>query len=587
MSANIVITSSKDEDTDDHKEHNELTLWDSQKKHTSRVIEILNRSYSVYDTSETGSGKTHVSLFICAAFKLKAFVVCPKSLIEMWSQKAEQYGIPCVDIMTYDKLRGTTRRINHDYLEWSNNSDAKSHERFRPSRKFLQLVKDGIYVIFDEAHRLKTPKTSTHSAGHALVNAIIASGSRSRIACLSASPYDLPAYAKSTLQILGIIPDADMYEYNRSTKSYQATGIDKAYQFCRRINPRQADEIYFKYGISRFTIDKMCNEFYTKIIKFTITSSMKKPAMKSKLDCQNLLCRVTRDSADELLKIREQLLSQLQYDPDKGIYKGERGDAMRAVMGVHKHIEFLKMKIFIRLIRAKLEYHPNSKVLVFVWYLENMGFLEKVFSQYNPLILNGSVTGKKRTDNIEKFQQPNLEHRLIISIPTVGGVGISLDDTHGGFPRYQLISPGYKMTDLYQCMGRIHRGTTKSSSQIRFVYAENFVEEITIMDRLARKSEVTKNTLHDKEGVMMPGDLPIHRERVGELRACIIFCIEERKKQIKTGASRGTNNLAVNLLTNIIPDMVREIVSKVDIPYIEKYEETIDGYDQVFGREQF
>lgn len=570
---------------DDNSTHDTLSLWDSQKNHVGRIITILNRSYAYYDTSETGSGKTHVSLFICAAFRLKLFVVCPKSLIEMWSQKAKQYGIPHVEYMTYEKLRGTGRRINHKYLDIVS-SFKRNHERFEPTQWFQQLVQDGIYLIFDEAHRLKTPKTSTHSAAHSLVNEIVSSNSRSRIACLSASPYDQPSHAQSVLQILGIVPDAEMYEYDYSTRSYRGSGIDKVYQYCRQINPRHADEIYFKHGVSRQTIAAMCNDFYTNIVKFVITSSMKKPKMESVIDCRNILCRVTRESSDELLKVRSKLLTRMQYDATTGIYKGERGDAMRAVMGVHKHIEFLKMNIFIRLIRAKLEYNKNAKVLVFLWYLENMKFLTDTFNEYQPLVLNGSVTGIQRADAVKKFQQHNLEYRLIISNPTVGGVGISLDDTHGDFPRYQFISPGYKMTDMYQAMGRIHRGTTKSSSQIRFVYAENFTEEITIMDRLAKKSEVTKNTLHDKEGIIMPGDLPVHRESVSELRACILFCIEERQKP--EYSSSGTINKCLpvaDLLTNMIPDMVKEILLNVTIPYIEKYNESIDGYDQVFGRE--
>ena len=209
-----------------------LTLWPSQSSHFNRMVEVLNQFHACYDTSETGSGKTHVALALCLAFQLKLFVVAPKSLLEMWKEKASLYGIELISVLTYETLRGSPKRCNHDFLTISN--DGPGHQQFSPTDKLKNEIMDGCFFVFDEAHRAKNSKTKTHSSIHSIVSAVVGSNSRSRISFLSASPCDKKDQAKSLLQLMGLTQEPNMYVYDRSNMTYDETGINDIYRYCRR-----------------------------------------------------------------------------------------------------------------------------------------------------------------------------------------------------------------------------------------------------------------------------------------------------------------------------------------------------------------
>ena len=57
----------------------------------------------------------------------------------------------------------------------------------------------------------------------------------------------------------------------------------------------------------------------------------------------------------------------------------------------------------------------NSKIGIFVNYSSSIEKLKEILCDYNPVLLHGSITKEKRQLNIEKFQEPNLNCRVIIA----------------------------------------------------------------------------------------------------------------------------------------------------------------------------
>jgi len=570
-----------------------LQLWDSQKIHFNRIITILNKHYAYYDTSETGAGKTHVTIAIAIAFRLSLFVVAPLSLIPMWERIAKKYGVKIVTAITYDKLRGIKTKCTHEYLEITQLINC-GHESYRATRVLRNAIDDGILVIFDESHRLKNIKTKNHASAHAIVNAVVGSGSRSRICCLSASPADNIDQAESLLKLMGVILMNDLYIYDRSINEYTPTGIEQAFLYCNSLDPEMTYSIYDRSSVSRFTVGKMCYDFFVEIIRKHQCSSMKKPVLEASICTKNMFCRVSRGEAEELLSIRERVIKEIGYDSGNGNFVTPRGSVLKIMMGVHQHIEFIKLRIFTRLALTKLKYTTNDKVLIYVWYTQSIVRLKEELAEYKPMILNGDIPVNKRAEVISNFQRHDNEHRLLIANVRVGAVGLSLDDTDGRFPRTQLVSPAYRMTDIYQSSGRIYRGTTRSLASVIIIYAENFREEAKIIRSLQKKSKIARAVLYDDEGIVLPGDYKEYHESVYDIRRAFILSIYRMRKLLEEGKLNDEEpaNQEYHFfkqMVSVLPhDIIYEITIRITIPFLEENnEEVVKGYDPVFGHPSF
>jgi hypothetical protein len=58
-----------------------------------------------------------------------------------------------------------------------------------------------------------------------------------------------------------------------------------------------------------------------------------------------------------------------------------------------------------------------------------------------------------------------------------GGVGVSLHDLNGNFPRASIVSPNYSAYQLVQALGRVWRQGGLTKSYQRIVFAAGTIEE--------------------------------------------------------------------------------------------------------------
>ena len=148
-------------------------------------------------------------------------------------------------------------------------------------------------------------------------------------------------------------------------------------------------------------------------------------------------------------------------------------------------------------------------------YIDSIFYLDKELKKYGSLIMYGDTKIKDRDIVIGKFQQDSNECRVFISNTKVGGFGISLDDRFGYRRRYMFIIPTYNFIDLHQATGRIHRGTTESKATIRFIYSREAKSEASVLNAIARKTEITKNVIYQTNGILFPGDYDSYVEGEG------------------------------------------------------------------------
>ena len=496
MAASADVPSS---DGDDNTSPIPIKLWPSQIDHFKRVLNILQTNPAYLDTSSMGAGKTVVTLAIAAIQQLDLFVVCPKSTVSMWKREAAKYGVRVRSVMTYDLLRGTSPKgCNHVFLR-------RSDDVFTPTGNLQQIIEDGTLFVFDEINALKNPKTAVIKASHSIVKEVVRLGRGSRVALLSATPNDKEYHAPNILKMLGIIVDDDLYHYDRHTNYYEPRGVAEVISRCDSLDRPTSEIIHLGVPINNKTSKKLCYDLFVNVVKNFCSSSMKLPPVDSEKDAMNGYYWMPNNDVVELQRGVDLLSSSTQFDESTGninIGKGSFGMITTALIMIEK----AKLNTMVRLARETLEADPNCKVILYVWYIDSIKTLDAQLKEYAPMYMYGATKSDERDDIVSKFQEENTNHRLLISNAKVGGIGISLDDRCGQYKRHLFMIPSYNFIDLHQATGRIHRGTTKSTAHIRLVYSKAFTQETSILNAIARKSQVTRSMLYNADGIEFPGD---------------------------------------------------------------------------------
>ena len=155
----------------------------------------------------------------------------------------------------------------------------------------------------------------------------------------------------------------------------------------------------------------------------------------------------------------------------------KNNNALINITKARQKIELLKIPTFIDLTKQYLD--NKFSIVIFVNFRKTLESLSKYLN--TDCTIHGNQTISERENNINKFLE-NKEKVILCNIKA-GGVGINLQDKTGGFPRISLISPTWSSTELKQCLGRIHRADSKSSTLQRIICCSNTVEE-KICDRL-------------------------------------------------------------------------------------------------------
>lgn len=491
------------------KQASKHVLREYQKPHFERIEEILKNYYGYLDTSEPGTGKTHIALALCLKYKMQLMVVCPKSMMGKWLDKADEYGVKMCDVLTYAGLRGTNKYPpKHGYLEIKNG-------KYIATKKFQKLAVNRLLLVFDESHNVKN-KNAQFNASFALVKSVIGlcqnNRAPCRIALLSATPGNEKEHAGCVLKMLGFTTKDSLYEYNRSAKKYNLTGLQDIINKCHHMDPDKTYDITCR-PVNRSTVNLICHDLLTCVVKPKCASEMTLPQnIYRKKDARDGYYNMPKEDVHKIMEGINLLSNTVQYHHDTKkiqLQKGCWGNITSALM----LIESGKVQTMARLAREKLNRNSNCKVILYFNFLKNMQRAKNILHDFNPLYMDGQTQTKKRRDIIEKFQQDNNNYRVLISNPKVGGVGIDLDDITGNHQRYLYIVPTYNYIDLHQSAGRIYRQQTKSTATIRFVYSKDFPHETCILNAIARKRNIVRDMIIDNEQhVILPGEYKLEIE---------------------------------------------------------------------------
>ena len=341
-------------------------------------------------------------------------------------------------------------------------------------------------------------------------------GDGSRVLVLSATPFDKPEFCFAFARVLGISQHAELYTVAAFGQNYDLGGYNDMLEQSRKWNQALAMDIHSTLRLKKKMIEQNAFRLYTEIIKKTICSSMKAEKLdRRKLVGVNLSMNIGDVTVYRNERGREVTSMELAETAKVLLIEAMGGnvDNLQLKSGslakINKAItmmELSKLPAIVRLVVEILYAHPRSHIVLGVWTKDAQNILKEALAEYSPLMLVGSTPEKNRPAMIDAFQSADMNYRVLITHPRVGGVGVSLDDTRGDSPRFEIIVPHYFFIAMHQMMGRIDRTTTRSQPTVMIPYSHDFLMEQRILDAVARKTNTTKSVVVNNEGVTYLGD---------------------------------------------------------------------------------
>jgi superfamily II DNA or RNA helicase len=478
------------------------TLKSHQVEHFKTIHQILKKYPLFIDTSIMGSGKTYTTLLIAKQMSMSIGVICPKGgIMENWRNVAKLLGVKVEFVEGYDSLRGkrSTLITQQEY-----EVDDKSEIYYGPSDYFINLVKTNFMLVFDEFHKIKNKSTRSLCCRN-LARACLKGGT-CRLAFLSASPYDKTEHIINLLYTMGFITNPKLAEYNPGSGTHTLLGIQEAINKGMRINKEETQKLVNTTQDFRGTHGKeFLRKLFINSFKPSLVSCMPPPSIDATLNVMNGYYKLDNEMQEKLLDKAIQDLKSWYIINRKGAKINFNGLSLTL-----KDLEKAKLPLFVRKAKEILENDDYGKVVLFVNYIESLDYLKNEFKEYGVVDIQGKLSVEERSKNINAFQEPTSNIRVIVGTTLTGGVGVNLHDIDGRFPRTMFITPSFSMIEIHQATGRIYRVGTKSNANVRFVYGNipSKNEESKIINALARKSEVIKEIL-DKQvesGVKFPSD---------------------------------------------------------------------------------
>ena len=498
-----------------------FSLKDYQIPHVDKIKRILHDTHCAFDMSMMGTGKTFTTSELCLQCKFTCLIaVCPTTVEARWHHM-RNYGVPIYDVVSYQSLRSTKgHQPKHGLLERYDiiKEDGGEDYYFKVTPRFEELVKQGVLLVFDEAQNVKN-KSVQAEACKTLASYILTQTGRSRFMLLSGSPIDKEEHAINIMQLMGFIRSHRLFVYHKESDRLELRGAQELVDYCNSVNRELTTTVLLENPFLPKNVRHVCYLLFQKVLKPNITSAMPPPPTNVPIDCKNGYYRMADPDSNDYISAIEDLHHASKYNEVRGTVNVE-GENLGAITNALMQVERPKVATFARKAIEDLEANPNCKVGIFVNYKITLKLIAELLAKYRPLILQGNVPKKKREPIIEKFQAPNTEYRVLISNLKVASTGIDLDDKVGIYPRICYASPSYLISDLHQLTRRFLRMDTKSVATIRFVYGSCGRRETSILNALAQKSTVLKETLETQasHGIVFPGE---YEEEVESEEGCV------------------------------------------------------------------
>jgi len=514
------------------REHPELAnLRNSLAPHQ---VEAFNTMYSAITRPHpnkaglladgTGAGKTRVMLALAHAIavseKRPVIMVVPQAVLKAnWAKgtskggsyfkDAKQMGIPLV--LAREGAIRPGEIIITTYENVGKWADAMS---WFPARS-----ENAAFVIFDESHYLKTPDSRRTIEAKAMIRRA------NKVLFSSATPADKPVHIHY-LETLGI---------GRFDDVMKKLGYEKVQRQGRRQDGTPYD--YYTWEIApHVTAQEIAKRYSELFDKLTADGVM----IKREISMAPLNIRVLEfETPDEARMI----IDDFEFFYWEHKTSNTALDRANLMMICRRYLEPFKIPFATNI--ALKELNNGRKVVIYLSRVNQAKAgawsgkgLEKTYHKHsdiastldelrNALIesgveedkigeLSGRMTEEEIHDAVKNFNEGDVQ--VLISTVETGGAGINLDDATGNHPRSVIfMTAPFSGIENVQALGRVNRLTTKSNSNIYYLFTKHPIDEwnsdivmhklrlmgATVKGQLAGLDEI----LRDRERAKMFDDL--------------------------------------------------------------------------------
>lgn len=441
---------------------NNFNLLEYQQVHFNILKNAIIKYSRALDASDTGTGKTYVSIKLCLELNLIPWVVCPKSVISAWTRIIESAGIKNYNVISYEKLYSSDKYIKIT----GNPNDYNNYIWQFGSNPKLQSTQNYLF-IYDEAHKCKNLNT------YNCKNLLSLSKLNVKIILLSATIIDKPGHFMPygiVLKLYSTLIEGSYWVKDILGKHNKSTFLTAVH-----------DEIFEKYA-SRMRISDTTNIFKNNKVYYEgifmenyWEIDIKYEKIKKLLEKQekNKIKKITNENSDSDIENSDNDLVDLENIEKEQIETlcKKNKNILAEITILRMEIELLRIDKIVELTYKFL--NQNKSVVIFVNYIDT---ILKLSSRLNcDCIVWGSQSLKKRTISIDNFCSD--KSRIIICNIQCGSTGISLHDMNGHFSRVSIISPTWSAQNLLQSLGRIHRAMGKTDCEQYIIYCKDTIEE--------------------------------------------------------------------------------------------------------------
>ena len=445
-------------------------LLEYQKANVLKIINCLLKSYICLDSSDTGIGKTYMSIAVCKELGKRPIIVSPKTVMANWINVCEYFDIEPYDIVNYETIRNAKTYKSYKFISRLDSTYIKFVEKNSANRTstnpsvntylWINIPLDAVLIV-DEAHRCKNISTDN---GRWLVSTKQLLEKKIPIMLLSATICEKINHMKIPFYLFGIIPSPKNYTHYVQTLKYKYP----EYKVNKRkyLNAEEFDAA--KSNAKSLIIFQEIKNFTTRIK----ISDLGDKFPSNQWCAQQFIA----EEPDKISDAYEQIaicMAELKENPGS--------NTLAKIQKLKQEIELRKVPIFIE--QAQLFLDDGKSVIIFVNYLQTLRLLVDALNIC--CVVCGSQTLEQRNTAIRLFQTN--QKNIIICQIRAGGVGISLHDIYGGHPRAVLINYPDTAADLLQALGRAPRSGAKTPVLQRIIFVANVDYEKRIMQNINRK----------------------------------------------------------------------------------------------------
>jgi hypothetical protein len=448
-----------------------------QEPHINAIIKHLDNNHGYIEASPTGSGKTFVTSYVANKLGLAMVVICPNQVKHTWDAIKTQQGAFIPILATQGEIRGSSVNAINKNFPYIKRYDVSGNVSFSTTPEFDKILDAGIFLVIDEISMMKNEDSQITSAVACMVNRLVSRPqTKSRYVLISALMLDSIEQSVTLCYLMGW---TDGILVQSTPYGTDIEGLLRLVKIFLRMDKEKTvgilSQFNYLHGItSKDQVKYVIFELMKDVGMHNTSFSLPEPQVES-----NRFITYFNMTDDEYVNYRnavKHLEEYVIFDTVAGEAKGAELKDSELLM---KEIELCKTGIMIRETLKILEEQPTSKVIIMVDSLQTIEYLDNVFIHLGVKhnVVTGETSKPERYMIFDAFNEPSLRSRLIIATTKTIGLGISLHDIHGGFPRTTFICQRFGIMATHQAASRTIRENSKSLATVHLVYGKHYTQD--------------------------------------------------------------------------------------------------------------